>query len=106
MAEQSPATSARNSAASRRMPPPFKPPGDAAGAKKKRKVPAELIAHYTAKGMDERAASEKVIDDLQKALSFSFESYPTQKVMMMDKALKSNVEAFNKRLSVLDAKVN
>ena len=90
-----------------RMPPPFNPAAGAAQQqqKKKLKAPAVLIAHYTAKGMDERAASQRVIEDLQKALAFSFESYPTQKVMMMDKLVKSNVESFNQRLSQIEAKV-
>jgi len=87
------------------MPPPFNPAGAAQQQKKKLKAPAVLIAHYTAKGMDERAASQKVIEDLQKALAFSFESYPTQKVMMMDKVVKSNVESFHQRLSQIEAKV-
>lgn len=88
------------------MPPPFNPAGAAQQQKKKLKAPAVLIAHYTAKGMDERAASQKVIEDLQKALAFSFESYPTQKVMMMDKVVKSNVESFHQRLSQIEAKVD
>ena len=87
------------------MPPPFNPTGAAQQQKKKLKAPAVLIAHYTAKGMDEKAASQRVIEDLQKALAFSFESYPTQKVMMMDKLVKDNVESFNQRLSQIEAKV-
>lgn len=86
------------------MPPPFNAAG-AAKQKKKLTAPAVLIAHYTAKGMDEKAASQRVIEDLQKALAFSFESYPTQKVMMMDKLVKTNVESFNQRLSQIEAKV-
>lgn len=93
--------------AGRKMPPPFKgpsPPGE--GKKMARKSPAQLIAHYTAKGMDEKAASEKVIEDLQKALAFSFQSYPMQKMMVMDKQLRTNMDLFTQRLSVIEQKVS
>lgn len=103
-------------ASGRRTPPPFKKGagagragGAAAAAEAKKKAfkkPAELVAHYTAKGLDEKAAHEKVIDDLQKALSFSFQSYPMQKMMMMDKQLKNNMDLFTQRLSVIEKKVS
>jgi hypothetical protein len=69
------------------------------------KKPAELVAYYTAKGMDEKAAHEKVIEDLQKALAVSFQSYPMQKMMLMDKQLKSNMDLFTQRLTVIERKV-
>lgn len=93
----------------RKTPPPFKGgAGGGAGGKMKRKAlkkPAELVAHYTAKGMDEKAAHEKVIEDLQKALAFSFQSYPMQKMMMMDNQLKNNMDLFTQRLAVIETKV-
>ncbi|KAG0608522.1 hypothetical protein M758_8G111500 [Ceratodon purpureus] len=97
----------------RKTPPPFNKGAGGAGAgakaemrKKALKKPAELVAHYTAKGLDEKAAHEKVIEDLQKALAFSFQSYPMQKMMMMDKQLKNNMDLFTQRLSVIEKKVD
>lgn len=104
--------SSSRAAPGRRSPPPFNNTGAggravAGEAKKKAlKKPAELVAHYTAKGLDEKAAHEKVIEDLQKALAFSFQSYPMQKMMMMDKQLKTSMDLFTQRLSVIEQKVS
>ena len=93
----------------RKPPPPFKKgAGGVVTGEMKRKAlkkPAELVAYYTAKGLDEKAAHEKVIEDLQKALAFSFQSYPMQKMMMMDKQLKNNMDLFTQQLAVIEKKV-
>ena len=88
----------------RRSPPPVNK-GTVPGATntKTLKNPAELVAHYTAKGLDEKAAHEKVIEDLQEALAFSFQSYPMQKMMMMDKQLKTSIDSFTQ---VIEQKVS
>jgi len=56
--------------------------------------------------LDEKAAHEKVIEDLQKALAFSFQSYPMQKMMMMDKQVKTSMDLFTQRLAVIEQKVD
>ncbi|CAM6112450.1 unnamed protein product [Calypogeia fissa] len=79
-----------------------------ASAPPRRPSPEEMIDYYTKKGLDKEAATKKVIDDLQKALTIAVSRYP-KKAQEVEKSVRSvsgTLDAMATRLSAVEAKLD
>ncbi|KAL2653089.1 hypothetical protein R1flu_021217 [Riccia fluitans] len=83
-------------------PPPLGRPGPKPPSAK------ELIEFYTKKGMNHEAATEKALEDLQKALTYAVQRFP-KRAQAMERSIgsvTSSLEYLSKRMDTLEAKLD
>ncbi|BBM99789.1 hypothetical protein MPTK1_1g23850 [Marchantia polymorpha subsp. ruderalis] len=88
-----------------RPPPPPPPP---LGTASKPPSAKELIEFYKKKGLNQEAATEKAIEDMQKALTYAVQRFPkrAQAVEKSIVSVSSGMDRLAKRMDTLEAKLD
>ncbi|KAL3684895.1 hypothetical protein R1sor_002917 [Riccia sorocarpa] len=88
--------------------PPSPPPLPFGRAAPKPPSARELIEHYKTKGLDQEAATEKALEDMQKALTYAVQRFP-KRAQAMERSVGSvtnSLEYLCKRMDTLEAKLD